>query len=127
MKLADFVRTVAPRLPSPHVPVGEIVRAFNISRQETTIEQVRQRLLQAQEKVGEGRFNLTINASPDEVTGPFYLTHWFRPTPDAFEDCRCVGNGTLTQVLTALDLYVSAYHRTSFTLPELADTLGLPA
>lgn len=127
MTLADFIQKVAPHLPTPHVPVGTIVQAFNITRQEVTVEQMRQRLLDAQAKIGEGRLVLSMTTEPTDNVGPFFLTHWFRPTPDAFEDCRTVGNGTLTQMQTALSLYVTAYRRSAFTNAELAATLGLPA
>ncbi|CAO3435610.1 hypothetical protein [Azospirillum endophyticum] len=70
-----------------------------------TIEEVQARLRAAQARIGrEGRFALTLSLDGREEC---YITHWFRPEPHAFEDCRAVGSGTLSQCLDALDRYVA--------------------
>lgn len=66
--------------------------------------EVRDRLADARRSIG-GRFALTLS----EGGGPaFYLTHWVRPEPHAFEQCRAVGAGSLAACLAALDRYVAA-------------------
>ncbi|PWC78030.1 hypothetical protein [Azospirillum sp. TSH64] len=70
-----------------------------------TIEEVQARLRAAQAHLGrEGRFALTLSLDGREEC---YITHWFRPEPHAFEDCRAVGSGTLSECLDALDRYVA--------------------
>ncbi|MBY6264508.1 hypothetical protein EI613_21680 [Azospirillum sp. 412522] len=70
-----------------------------------TIEEVQARLRAAQARIGrEGRFALTLSLDGREEC---YITHWFRPEPHAFEDCRAVGSGTLSECLDALDRYVA--------------------
>ena len=70
-----------------------------------TIEEVQARLRAAQARIGrEGRFALTLSLDGREEC---YITHWFRPEPHAFEDCRAVGSGTLAECLDALDRYVA--------------------
>lgn len=71
-----------------------------------TIEEVQARLRAAQARIGrEGRFALTLSLDGREEC---YITHWFRPDPHAFEDCRAVSSGTLAECLEALDRYVAA-------------------
>ncbi|PWC39229.1 hypothetical protein [Azospirillum sp. TSO35-2] len=70
-----------------------------------TIEEVQARLSAAQARLGrEGRFALTLSLNGREEC---YITHWFRPDPHAFEDCRAVGSGTVSECLAALDRYVA--------------------
>lgn len=70
-----------------------------------TIEEVQACLRAAQARIGrEGRFALTLSLDGREEC---YITHWFRPEPHAFEDCRAVGSGTLSECLDALDRYVA--------------------
>lgn len=70
-----------------------------------TIEEVQARLRAAQAQLGrEGRFALTLSLNGREDC---YITHWFRPDPNAFEDCKAVGSGTVTECLAALDRYVA--------------------
>ncbi len=87
-----------------------------------TIEEVRARLRAAHARIGhEGRFALTLSLNGHEEC---YITHWFRPEPQAFEDCKAVGAGTLADCLAALDRYVAAYRRRP-TSDEIGRTLGL--
>ncbi len=87
-----------------------------------TIEEVQARLRAAHARIGhEGRFALTlISSKTDEA----YLTHWFRPDPTAFEECKAVGSGALTDCLAALERYTAGYHRQP-TPEEIGRTLGL--
>ncbi|WP_246337210.1 hypothetical protein [Azospirillum oleiclasticum] len=74
-----------------------------------TIDQVQARLRSAHAGIGrEGRFALTLTLDGREDC---YLTHWMRPEPHAFEDCKAIGSGTLADCLVALDRYVSGYRR----------------
>lgn len=74
-----------------------------------TIDQVQARLRAAHAGIGrEGRFALTLTLDGREDC---YLTHWVRPEPHAFEDCKAVGSGTLADCLAALDRYVAGYQR----------------
>ncbi|MGQ9367132.1 hypothetical protein [Azospirillum sp. A39] len=87
-----------------------------------TIEEVQTRLRAAHARIGnEGRFALTLTLDGREDC---YLTHWFRPEPHAFEDCRAIGSGSLADCLAALDGYVTAYRRRP-TQAEIGRTLGL--
>lgn len=91
-----------------------------------TIEEVQARLAVAHARIGhEGRFALTLSLDP---TGreDCYITHWFRPEPHAFEDCKAVGSGTIADCLAAVDRYVAGYRRRP-TLEEVGLTLGLGA
>lgn len=79
-----------------------------------TIEQLQERLREAHALIGcDGRFAFTIdqsaavNASAGHVG--CYITHWFRPTPHAFEDCKAVGAGSVDECIAALEHYVAAY------------------
>ncbi|MBP2290549.1 hypothetical protein [Azospirillum rugosum] len=86
------------------------------------IEEVQARLRAAHARIGhEGRFALTLSLNGTEEC---YITHWFRPEPHAFEDCKAVGSGTIAECLTALDRYVAAYRRKP-TDEEVGRTLGL--
>lgn len=74
----------------------------------TTIEQLQEHLRKAHSKIGhEGRFALTLEQQ--DRGGACYITHWFRPTPYAFEDCRAVGSGTVEQCLVGLARYVATH------------------
>ena len=74
-----------------------------------TIEEVQSRLRAAHARIGhEGRFALTLSLTGTEEA---YLTHWFRPDPYAFEDCKAVGSGTIMECLAALERYVAGYRR----------------
>lgn len=87
-----------------------------------TIEEVQARLRAAHARIGhEGRFALTLSLNGSEDC---YITHWYRPEPHAFEDCRAVGSGTMAECLAALDRYVAAYQRKP-TQEEVGRTLGL--
>ncbi len=87
-----------------------------------TIEEVQTRLRAAHARIGhEGRFALTLSLTGTEEA---YLTHWFRPDPYAFEDCKAVGSGTITECLAALERYVAGYRRHP-TFDEVGRTLGL--
>ncbi|HYH39375.1 MAG TPA: hypothetical protein VD860_14225 [Azospirillum sp.] len=91
-----------------------------------TIEQVQARLRTAHARIGnEGRFALTLSltGTPGGAEEA-YLTHWFRPDPYAFEDCKAVGSGTVAECLAALERYVAGYRRQP-TLDEVGRTLGL--
>ncbi|MCW2243375.1 hypothetical protein [Azospirillum canadense] len=86
------------------------------------IEEVQARLRAAHARIGhEGRFALTLSLNGTEEC---YITHWFRPEPHAFEDCKAVGSGTIAECLAALDRYVAAYQRKP-TDEEVGRTLGL--
>jgi hypothetical protein len=87
-----------------------------------TIEQVQARLRAAHARIGnEGRFALTLSLTGTEEA---YLTHWLRPDPYAFEDCKAVGSGTIAECLAALERYVAGYRRQP-TFDEVGRTLGL--
>lgn len=78
-------------------------------RNALTIDQVQARLRAAHAGIGqEGRFALTLTLDGREDC---YLTHWVRPEPHAFEDCKAVGSGSLDECLVALDRYVAGYGR----------------
>jgi len=88
-----------------------------------TIEQLQARLRDAHARIGfQGRFSFTVNQSGNGME--CYITHWFRPTPYAFEDCRTVGTGTATDCLASLDRYVTGYARRP-TDEEVGMTLGI--
>jgi hypothetical protein len=79
-----------------------------------TLEQLQKRLREAHARIGfEGRFAFTIDQSAalnaGKGHGGCYVTHWFRPTPYAFEDCKAVGSGSVADCIVALDLYVETY------------------
>jgi len=87
-----------------------------------TIEEVQARLRAAHARIGhEGRFALTLSLNGNEDC---YITHWYRPEPHAFEDCKAVGSGTMAECLAALDRYVATYQRKP-TQEEVGRTLGL--
>lgn len=94
-----------------------------------TIEQLQKRLRDAHARIGfEGRFAFSIDQSAGLRTGSSgacYVTHWFRPTPYAFEDCKAVCSGSVADCIAALDRYVASYPKTG-TVEDLARTLGLP-
>jgi hypothetical protein len=76
-----------------------------------TIEEVQARLRAAHARIGhEGRFALTLSLNGTEEC---YITHWFRPEPHAFEDCKAVASGTLAECLAGLERYIEAYRRAS--------------
>ena len=56
--------------------------------------------------------------------GGCYVTHWFRPTPYAFEDCKAVGAGSVADCVAALDRYVASYPK-AMTNEEVGMTLGI--
>lgn len=87
---------------------------------------VQKRLMEAHARIGfTGRFSFTINQSGDGKVG-CYITHWFRPTPFAFEDCKTVGTGSIEECLDVLDDYVAAFNmERQPTDEELAATLGI--
>ena len=91
-----------------------------------TIEEVQARLRAAHARIGnEGRFALTLSlGGPPGGAEEAYLTHWFRPDPHAFEDCKAVGSGNLAECLAALERYVAGYRRQP-TPDEVGRTLGL--
>ncbi|WP_158044471.1 hypothetical protein [Skermanella pratensis] len=91
-----------------------------------TIEQLQKRLREAHARIGfEGRFAFTIGQQDSpQAGGGCYVTHWFRPTPFAFEDCKSVGAGTVADCVAALDRYVADYSRT-MTNEEVGMTLGI--
>jgi hypothetical protein len=94
-----------------------------------TLEQLQQRLRNAHARIGfEGRFAFTIDQwaalGSDKGQGGCYITHWFRPTPYAFEDCKSVGSGSVADCLAALDRYVETYPK-PMTNDEVGRTLGL--
>lgn len=73
------------------------------------IEEVQARLRAAQAQIGrEGRFALTLSLNGLNGREECYITHWFRPDPHAFEDCKAVGSGTMADCFAALDRYVAA-------------------
>ncbi|EWY40051.1 hypothetical protein N825_03465 [Skermanella stibiiresistens SB22] len=87
-----------------------------------TIEDLQARLRDAHARIGfEGRFAFTIG---QQSNAGCYVTHWFRPTPHAFEDCKSVGVGTVADCVAALDRYVQAYPR-PMTNEEVGMTLGV--
>ncbi|HYH21221.1 MAG TPA: hypothetical protein VD995_21645 [Azospirillum sp.] len=93
-------------------------------RKAMTIEEVQARIRAAHARIGhEGRFALTLTLTLDGAED-CYITHWFRPDPHAFEDCRAVGSGTITECLAALDRYAASYRRRP-TQEEIGRTLGL--
>ncbi|HYD29585.1 MAG TPA: hypothetical protein VEB64_01805 [Azospirillaceae bacterium] len=74
-----------------------------------TIEELQAILRAAHARVGQdGRFALTLTLQPEEEC---YITHWFRPSPYAFEDCRMVARGTVADCLKALEAYITAYRQ----------------
>lgn len=88
-----------------------------------TIEQLQARLREAHAQIGcDGRFSFTVNQSNSGTE--CYITHWFRPTPYAFEDARTIGKGSVLECLKSLDRYVDAYSRRP-TEGEVAMTLGI--
>lgn len=90
--------------------------------QDMTIEEVQARLRAAHARIGnEGRFALTLTLNGTEEA---YLTHWFRPAPHAFEDCKAVGSGTVAECLAALERYVAGYRRQP-SFDEVGRTLGI--
>jgi hypothetical protein len=94
-----------------------------------TLEQLQKRLRDAHARIGfEGRFAFTIDQSAALSTGKghggCYVTHWFRPTPYAFEDCKAVGSGSVADCIAALERYVAAYPK-PMTNEEVGMTLGV--
>jgi hypothetical protein len=89
----------------------------------TTIEQLQARLREIHARIGfDGRFSFTINQ--EEPEPKCYVTHWFRSSDYAFEDCKAVGLGTLDECLAALDRYADNYRRRP-TQEEIGRTLGV--
>lgn len=69
---------------------------------------------------GVGRFTFTIQYSEETDTVVGYITHWFRPTPYAFEDCRAVGRpGSARECIRCLREYVEAFAASREALPEV--------
>lgn len=66
--------------------------------------EVLSRLKAAHALMGVGRFSLTYNVGE---TVECYVTHWFRPDQHAFDDCRMVGSGTLSECLAAVERYAA--------------------
>jgi hypothetical protein len=94
-----------------------------------TLEHLQKRLRDAHARIGfDGRFAFTIDQSAaltgSETHGGCYVTHWFRPTPYAFEDCKAVGSGSVEECIAALDRYVAAYSG-SMTRDEVSITFGI--
>jgi hypothetical protein len=94
-----------------------------------TLEQLQKRLREAHARIGfEGRFAFTIDQSAaldaGKGLGGCYITHWFRPTPYAFEDCKAVGSGSVADCIAALDRYVASYPK-AMTNEEVGMTLGV--
>ena len=94
-----------------------------------TLEQLQKRLRDAHARIGfEGRFAFTIDQSAaltgSKTHGGGYVTHWFRPTPYAFEDCKSVGSGSVEDCMAALDRYVAAYPK-PWTREEVGMTIGI--
>ncbi|HYI68231.1 MAG TPA: hypothetical protein VEX87_00690 [Skermanella sp.] len=99
-----------------------------------TLEQLQKRLREAHAKIGfDGRFAFTIDQSAALSAGKghgckghggCYVTHWFRPTPYAFEDCKAVGAGSVAECIAALDRYVASYPK-AMTNEEVGMTLGV--
>lgn len=94
-----------------------------------TLEQLQKRLREAHARIGfEGRFAFTIDQSAALSSGKghggCYITHWFRPTPYAFEDCKAVGSGSVADCIAALDRYVASYPK-AMTDEEVGMTLGV--
>ncbi|WP_247886964.1 hypothetical protein [Azospirillum sp. SYSU D00513] len=84
-----------------------MVMKTGVSAKGMTIEEVQARLRAAHARIGRnGRFALTLSLDGREEC---YITHWFRPEPHAFEDCKAVGSGTTAECLEALERYVAAY------------------
>jgi len=81
-----------------------------MTTEDMTIGQLQARLRDAHARIGHnGRFAFTIDQGGDHSAEGCYITHWFRPTPYAFEDCKAVGSGTVDECLAGLDRYVAAY------------------
>lgn len=82
-----------------------------------SIEELQAHLRDAHERIGNfGRFSFTINQDSYElqpIKGKCYITHWFRPTPYAFEDCRSIGSGSAEECLESLDAYVEQHIQTN--------------
>lgn len=89
---------------------------------------VQQRVLRAAKQMGsamglDGYFSVNANVYPDGRKEAF-ITHWFRPEPNAFLDCRaaCASDstslGTMEHALYELDRYVQ--ERTSQHAREAA-------
>jgi hypothetical protein len=81
---------------------------------DTTIAEVQQHLRNAHARIGfAGRFAFTIDQfgeiQPRHGFGGCYITHWFRPTSYAFEDCKAVGSGSVEECINALDTYVEKW------------------
>ena len=94
-----------------------------------TLKQLQQHLRNAHAKIGfAGRFAFTIDQFAEVETGKghggCYITHWFRPTQYAFEDCKAVGSGSAEECLQALERYVASYAR-PMTDEEVGRTLGI--
>jgi hypothetical protein len=89
-----------------------------------TLEELQHRLREAHARIGfEGRFAFTIDQSAGlearDQRGGCYITHWFRPTPYAFEDCKAVGSGSVADCIAALDRYTDAYADDKDVLPPI--------
>src|SRR3954454_6729770 len=94
-----------------------------------TLGQLQKRLREAHARIGyEGRFAFTIDQSAalnsGKGHGGCYITHWFRPTPYAFEDCKAVGSGSVPEFNRRLGHLRRSYPR-AMTNEEVGMTLGV--
>lgn len=62
---------------------------------------------------GIGRFSLTYSVGGEVEC---YATHWFRPDPHAFEDCRAIVTGTVAECLAGIERYAADHS----TVPAIA-------
>lgn len=62
---------------------------------------------------GVGRFSLTYSVGADVEC---YATHWVRPDPYAFEDCRAIVSGTVAECLAGIEQYAAGHS----TVPAIA-------
>lgn len=70
---------------------------------DATVLEIADACIAAGLKVGNGRFNFTLEFSADKRSLTCYIVHWFRPTPHAFEDCKAVPSGDRNSVRSCLD------------------------
>jgi hypothetical protein len=71
---------------------------------EPTAHEVKARLLAARAMLGTGKFRLTYDAAEDVECE---VTYWFRPEPHAFEDCKAIAAGTVSECLAAVERYAA--------------------
>lgn len=62
---------------------------------------------------GIGRFSLTYSVGGEVEC---YATHWFRPDPYAFEDCRAIVSGTLSECLAGIERYAAERSTTAYSI-----------